>query len=90
MWQSREMLKDNKDQQLYVQISLRELILYGCFLFVIQYMTFTPYTPMYFKYKQAVMTLFETQMDITNTKGLWKVTAKPEAKCQPNLNIYVI
>ena len=73
MWASREMLKDNSDQQLYVKVSLRELILYGCFLFVIQYMTFTPYTPMYYKYKQAVKNLFKRQMDITNVNQTWKV-----------------
>ena len=73
MWASREMLKDNNDQQLYVKVSLRELILYGCFLFVIQYMTFTPYTPMYYKYKQSVKNLFKKQMDITNVNKTWKV-----------------
>ncbi len=35
MWASREMLKDNKDAQLYVKTTLRELILYTIFLFVI-------------------------------------------------------
>ena len=73
MWASREMLKDNKDQQLYVKVSLRELILYGCFLFVIQYMTFTPYTSMYYKYKQSVKNLFKGQMDVTNVNQTWKV-----------------
>ena len=73
MWASREMLKDNTDQQLYVKVSLRELILYSCFLFVIQYMTFVPYTPMYYKYKQSVKNLFERQMDITNINQTWKV-----------------
>ena len=37
MWASREMLKDNKDAQLYVKTTLRELFLYCIFLFVICY-----------------------------------------------------
>ena len=37
MWASREMLKDNKDAQLFVKTTLRELFLYCIFLFVICY-----------------------------------------------------
>ena len=37
MWASREMLKDNKDQRLWVKTTLRELILYCIFMFVICY-----------------------------------------------------
>jgi hypothetical protein len=37
MWASREMLKDNKDQQLYVKVTLRELFVYCIFMFIICY-----------------------------------------------------
>lgn len=37
MWASREMLKDNKDPQLFVKTTLRELFLYSIFLFIICY-----------------------------------------------------
>ena len=37
LWSSREMLKDNSDAQLYVKITLRELILYAVFMIVIIY-----------------------------------------------------
>ena len=37
MWASRDMLKDNKDPQLFVKTTLRELFVYCIFLFVITY-----------------------------------------------------
>ena len=37
MWSSREMLRDTSDQQLYVKITLRELILYAVFMVIIIY-----------------------------------------------------
>ncbi len=35
MWASREMLKDDKDKQLYVKTTLRELFIYIIFLCVV-------------------------------------------------------
>ena len=40
MWSSRDMLKDNNDQQLFVKVTLRELIVYIFFLAIINYVTF--------------------------------------------------
>ena len=73
MWASREMLKDNKDAQLYVKTTLRELFLYCIFLFIVCYMTFTQYSPLNYRYTQMMRSLFENQEDITNYKGFWKV-----------------
>lgn len=72
MWASREMLKDNKDQQLYVKTTLRELFLYTIFMFVICYATFSQYSPTNYRYTDMVRSLFTKQMDVTNYKGFWK------------------
>ena len=44
MWASREMLHENSDKQLFMKTTLRELIIYCVFLFVIVYMTFGQYS----------------------------------------------
>ena len=37
MWATRQMLRDENDQRLFVKITLRELILYCTFMVVITY-----------------------------------------------------
>ena len=37
MWNSREMMKNTDDQQLFVKVTLRELIIYCGFMFIICY-----------------------------------------------------
>ena len=37
MWNSREMMKNVTDQQLFVKITLRELIIYCGFMFILCY-----------------------------------------------------
>ena len=44
MWASREMLHENSDKQLFMKTTLRELVIYCVFLFVIVYMTFGQYS----------------------------------------------
>ena len=44
MWASREMLSENSDKQLFMKTTLRELIIYCVFLFVIVFMTFGQYS----------------------------------------------
>ena len=72
MWASREMLKDNTDQQLYVKTTLRELIVYSFFLMIICYASFAQYTPMNHRLTATFKSLFEKQMDVTNFNKFWK------------------
>ncbi|TRY80381.1 hypothetical protein TCAL_04863 [Tigriopus californicus] len=72
MWASREMLVDNHDPQLYVKITLRELITYSIFMVVICYGTFVQYSPTYYTYTSMMKSLFTKQLDVTNMQLFWR------------------
>ena len=56
MWASREMLSENSDKQLFMKTTLRELIIYSVFLFVIVFMTFGQYSSDFYLMRFALLT----------------------------------
>jgi len=71
MWASREMLNENTDKQIIMKTTLRELILYCIFLFVIVYMTFSQYSADFYVLRSRIDSLFENQQKITQAKDFW-------------------
>lgn len=71
MWASREMLHENSDKQLFMKTTLRELILYCVFLFVIVYMTFGQYSSDFYLLRSRIDQLFEKQDKVTQMKDFW-------------------
>ena len=71
MWSSRDMLKDNNDQQLFVKVTLRELIVYVFFLVIINYITFGQYTEAPSQMSVAFQALFGSQLEVRNMRQFW-------------------
>ena len=71
MWSSRDMLKDNNDQQLFVKVTLRELIVYVFFLVIINYITFGQYTEGPSQMSVAFQALFGSQLEVRNMRQFW-------------------
>ena len=76
MWASREMLHENSDKQLFMKTTLRELIIYCVFLFVIVYMTFGQYSSDFYLLRLVCLVLFETIFCRSRIDKLFEKQAK--------------
>ena len=73
MWASREMLHENSDKQLFMKTTLRELIIYCVFLFVIVYMTFGQYSSDFYLLRLIWLFLFETRvLQVPDWQAFWE------------------
>merc|ERR1711936_293815 len=72
MWSTREMTPINVDKEIYVRTTIRELVVYCIFIFVLCMVTFGMTSQTHFYYTKVMVDLFNKQPEIKNHEEFWK------------------
>ena len=73
MWSTRQMVSRGDDRELFQRSTVRELVVYCCFLLVLIAITFGTTSSVMFYYTQVMGGLFARAKDVDSVEAFWEV-----------------
>ena len=85
MWSTRQMVNRGDDRELFQRSTVRELVVYCCFLVVLIAITFGTTSSVMFYYTQVMGGLFTRAKDVDSVESFWEVCTGLQYKAGPRL-----